>query len=295
VSSSDLKPRTVGEILDASFSVYRRQFTRLALVAIVVSAPAIVIAAVYSGGAAAAVREFSETIVGASKAPGNDPWKLLEKMVSAYGKLVPAAVLATFLQALSRAGVAAAMAPVALAAVRRAPPPTITEIARAALPRIAPVLLVQLVFDVCWSSFACCCPPIMLFVGVALAPVSAILVLERGAVESGLRAKAPAVVASCLAPFAACLDATARAARLSWSAMTFVRAVACFLVLLSFVWIAAAAATTPLSIFAPESGSWYWVQHLAEVLILPVLGLGRALWYFDLVARREGADLEPAT
>jgi hypothetical protein len=30
------------------------------------------------------------------------------------------------------------------------------------------------------------------------------------------------------------------------------------------------------------------------MLFLPVVGLGRALWHFDLLARREGLDLEPS-
>lgn len=265
------------------------------MVAVVASVPAIVIAVLYSDAAAAAVRDATKTIAGAAQAHANDPWKLIEVTFDAYGKLLTPAALGELLQALSRAVVAAAMAPVALAAIRREPSPGLADIARAALPRVLPGVLLQIAFDVCWSTLSCCCPPIGLFVGVALAPASAVLVLERGPLETSLRANTPSVVAAALAPFAACIDAVARGVKLSWNAAVFGRATACFSVLLTMVWIFVAASTAPITYFAPESADWFWVQHLAEMLFLPALGLGRALWYFDLVARREGADLEPAT
>ena len=40
--------------------------------------------------------------------------------------------------------------------------------------------------------------------------------------------------------------------------------------------------------------SWaavFWLQHYAEVIFHPVLGLGYVFWYFDLRTRREGLDL----
>jgi len=294
VTARDLAPRTVGELLDASFFVYRRHFATLALVAVVVSVPTVVIAVLYSAAAAAAVRDSTQSILDATRAHPNDPWKLLSQVVDAYGMLLTPALVATLLQALSRAGVAAAMVPVASAAVRREPFPGFAEIARAAGPRVLPAFVLQIGFDVCWSTLSCCCPPIGLFVAVALTPAAAIVVLERGPMETSLRANTPAVVAAVIAPFAACIDASVRGVALSWNASVFGRAVACFGVLLSLVWIFGAAVTTPITVLAPESGDWFWAQHCAETLFLPALGLCRALWYFDLRARREGADLELA-
>lgn len=295
MNARDLAPRTVGELLDASFFVYRRYFGRLALVAAVASAPTIVIAVLYSEAAANAVRDSTRAMLEATQPHGSDPTEMLRRMLSAYGTLLTPAMVGGLLQALSRAAVAAAMAPVALAAIRREPTPGLGQIARAALPRVLPGAVLQFVFDICWSSLTCCCPPIGAFLGVALAPASAILVLERGPAETWLRARARRFEAILLVPFAACFDAVVRGSALSWHAATFGRAAACLFVLLTIVWIFVAASTTPISVFAPESGHWFWVQHVAELLFLPALGLGRAFWYFDLLARREGADLEPTT
>ena len=289
----DLRPRTVGELLDAAFFVYRRHFARLALVGILVSVPAVVLAACYSREAAAAVRDFTEKMTEAGK-PGRDPFDALERMKNAYGSIVPTSLLALALQAASRAAAALAMTPVALAALRRETPPAVREIARGTWTRLPAAFVLQLAFDLVWTAFSCCCPPIGLVLGVALAPTAAILALERGPMETSLRASVPALVAAPIAQFAACLDALARGMRLSFRAAVFGRGVVFFGVLLSFVWIFAAAVTTPVTVLARESGHWFWVQHCAEMLFLPVLGLARAFWYFDLLARREGADLEAA-
>ena len=45
-SGPDLRPRTVGELLDGSFFLYRRYFGRFLLVATVVSLPALILAQV---------------------------------------------------------------------------------------------------------------------------------------------------------------------------------------------------------------------------------------------------------
>ena len=136
--------------------------------------------------------------------------------------------------------------------------------------------------------------PLFLFVAVLLAPTAAILAAECGPAETRLRAAMPGVAAAPFVPFAACWDALVRGARLSWNGPIFGRAVAFCTVLLLFVWTFDTAVTMPVASATKDSGHWFWVQHCAEMMFLPVVGLGRALWYFDVVARREGADLEPA-
>jgi hypothetical protein len=289
-----MKPRTVGELLDAAFTVYRRQFARLALVAIVISAPTVVVAAIYSSDAAAALREFTATVQDNANSNAQDPWQTLTRMLGAWGRLIPTSLLGFGLTALARAATALAMTPVVVAALRRAPAPGLGEIARTTAARIVPAFVLQLAFDLSWSTLSCCCPPVGLFVAALLGPACAILVTERGPAETRLRAAVPAFIAWPLVPFAACGHALVRGAQLSWDIRVFLRGVAFFTVLLLFIGTFTSAVTVPVAESTKESGHWFWVQHCAEMLFLPVVGLGRALWHFDLLARREGLDLEPS-
>jgi hypothetical protein len=291
VAHADLKPRTVGEILDGAFNVYRAQFARLALVGILVSVPAVVVAAIFADDAAAAMRAYTSIVEDSAARPSSDPMAPMRMMLGAMEKIIPLSVLAFALQALSRAAAAVAMALVADAAIRRERSAPATSLLRASLPFLVPALVIEVVFDMSVSQLSCCCPPIGLWFAAVLAPAQAILVLERGHVAERLAASAPAFVRVALWPFAACADALARAAVLSWHAATLGRAIAFLTFLLSFVVIFESAATVPFSLHAAESGEWYWVQHCAEALLLPLMGLARALWYFELRARREGADL----
>jgi len=207
---------------------------------------------------------------------------------------VPISILAFALQALSRATAAVAMVLVAAAAMRRERSAPATSLLRAALPFLVPAFMIEIAFNMSVSQLTCCCPPVGLWFAAVLAPAQAILVLERGPVAERLAASAPAFIRVVLWPFSACADALARAATLSWHAATLGRAIAFLAILLGFVMIFESAVTTPFSLHAAESGHWYWVQHCAEALLLPLMGLARALWYFELRTRREGADLAAA-
>jgi len=284
----------VGELLDAAFCVYRRQFARLALVAILISVPTVVVAAIYSHDAADALRDFTASMEGAARADPNDPWKAFSRMWDGYGRIIPTSLIAAGLQAFARAAAALAMTPVALAALRREAPPSLGAIAALTARRIVPAFVLQVAFDLSWSALVCCCPPLFLYSAVVLAPGAAILAAECGAMETWLRAQGPPLAVAPFVPFAACCDVLVRGARLSWNGAIFARAIGFFTVLLLFVVIFTSAVTMPVANATKDSGHWFWVQHCAEMMLLPVVGLGRALWYFDLVARREGADLEPA-
>jgi hypothetical protein len=294
VARPDLKPRTVGEILDASFNVYRVQFARLALVGILVSVPAVVIAAIFSSDAAAALRAYTNLLQESATRPSSDPTQQLRLMMEAMGKLVPISLLAFGLQALSRAAAAVAMALVANAAMRRELSIPAAGLVRASLRFLAPAFLIELAFDMSVSQLSICCPPVGLWLALVLMPAPAILALERGPIAARLAASVPAFIRVPLWPFAACADALARSAALSWQGAILGRGLAFLTFLLGFVMIFESAVTAPFSLLAPDSGHWYWVQHCAEALLLPLLGLGRALWYFELITRREGADLAAA-
>jgi hypothetical protein len=293
VAEPDLKPRTIGELLDAAFTVYRHDFVRLLLAAVIVSIPAVLLAALTAREVAEAMRDAERMMQKALVPNTADPLKPLQTVFSAYGKLAWPSLLAIVLQAISRAGAALMMAPVAAAAIRREACPSLGTTLRATLPRLAPAILLELVFDFSFSTSIFCCPPLG-FVGIVLAAAPALLVLEKGRLETRARAAMPGFLAALVAPFAACIDVFARGARLSWSASAIGRSLGYVGALIAFVWVFTAAVTLPLSLTTKDSGHWFWVQHCAEIPLLPVLGIGRALWYFDLRARREGADLEPA-
>lgn len=293
MTRTDLKPRTIGEILDAAFNVYRGQFARLALAGILVSIPAVVIAAIFSKDAAAALRSYTTMMEDYATHPQSDPFAQMKLVFDAMGQLVPISVLAFALLALSRATVAVAMARVADAALSRELAAPVGGLLRGSLRFVVPAFVIELLFDMSVSQLTCCCPPLGLWLAVVLLPAPAILVLERGPLAQRL-ASAPAVVRVPLWPFAACIDTVSRAVTLSWQAAIVGRAIAFLTFLIGFLMIFESAATTPLSVLAPDSGHWYWVQHCAEAVLLPLVGLGRALWYFELRVRREGADLAVA-
>jgi len=295
VTKSDLKPRTIGELLDGAFNLYRGQFSRLALVGIVVSVPAVVIAAIFASDAAAALRAYTRMLEDGAAHPSSDPMQQFRLMFDAMGKLMPISVLAFGLQALTRAATAVAMALVVGSAMRRERAAPAGALLRASLRFLAPAFVLQVVYDMSVSQLSFCCPPIGLWLAVVLTPAPAILVLERGPIASRLAASVPPFLRVLLWPFAACADALGRSAALSWQGTILGRGIAFLTFLLGFLLIFESVATVPFSVFAPDSGHWYWVQHCAEAVLLPLVGLGRALWYFELITRREGADLAAAS
>lgn len=290
-----IAPRTLGEILDASFQVYRKGFVRLLVASLTVNLPVIVVAALFAGDAANAMTGYMTALETGMRPNPQEPFRPLMDLMHAMSGLTPLILLTTVLNAVSRAGVACAMVPAALAAVRREPIPSLSAIFKMAAPRFPAVLVTQFIFDASWGFLACCCLPLGLWVSVVFAPAAAIVVLERGPLEASMRRALPRGLARLLAPFAAATDAIVRGLRLSWSFSVSARGSVVVFFLLTFVAVFDGAITTPLSLLDKHSGSWFWAQQAAEALFLPVFGLGRVMWYFDLLARREGADLEPAT
>ena len=115
----DLKPRTVGEILDAAFTVYRGQFARLALVALIAALPALVVATVFAGDAAAAARSWYGMISDSARTNRGDFERAMQDSFEAAFKLQPFVILSSVLQSVERATCVVTMSFVATAAIRR--------------------------------------------------------------------------------------------------------------------------------------------------------------------------------
>jgi hypothetical protein len=295
VTERDLAPRTVGELLDASFFVYRRQFARLVLVAMIVSLPALLVAVMYADGAAAALRSFWDDLMSSvDHNRGGDFLKALEDSNRATAKIQGFALLMGVLQSIERAGGAVTMAVVAAAALRREALPSIATIFREALPRLPAAVLVQVVLDYLLGMCMGCCFPIGIVLTVMLSVTAVAIALERGPMETSVRAGVPAALSWAVVPFAAAVDGVVRSMRLTANAQAIARGTAFIFFLLTFVGIADGVAMGLGAWFAGGSGGWFWAQHCSEALVLPAWGLGAAFWHADLRARREGADLEPA-
>ena len=291
----DLKPRTVGELLDAAFFVYRRQFARLLLVAVIVSLPALAVAAVYSGDAAAAVRDWWAMLMDSSRRNhGGDFTTAISDSMKAVEKIQPFLMLSAFLQSTERAAGVVTMSFVAAAAVRRESCPPIGTLFRQAAPRLAAAILVQVVLDTVLGYCITCCLPIGFMLAVLFACTTVSIATDRGPLETSLRASVPAPVRWPLLPFAQAIDGIVRSARLSANGPALARGTLFLFFLMTFVGIAGAAAMAIGGIFAGTSGAWFWAQHCAEAICLPVWGLGIGLWYTDLRVRREGLDLAVA-
>jgi hypothetical protein len=298
VDATDLRPRTIGELLDASFTVYRRAFVRLVLVATVVSVPSMLVATIWAGAAADAMRSYVAILEDMVRHPSQDATKAVEAMFSAVGKILPISLLGNLLQAVSRGASAVAMALAASAAIRREPMPSARDMLRTALPRMPAAVLAQLFLDFAWSSLMCCClvPGIVAFVLLVAAPAA--IALEVGPSERALEAAAARggalrTFAWLLRPVVAAVDGLIRSATLCFTGAAIARGTVFTFFLFLFVSVFLGVVVFATSAATGSDASWFWAQHYAEVLFLPVLGLGRALWYFDLVARREGADLAP--
>ena len=294
VTDWDLKPRTVGELLDAAFYVYRRQFPRLVLVAVIVSFPALVITAIYAHDAAAAASDYWTRIMDNARQNTGDVEKAFTNSFNAISKLQPFLLLSQFLQSLERAGGVVAMSIVGAAALRRERAPSVAKILKQAAPRLPAAVLVQMVIDYFLSICMTCCFPVGIVVGVLFACTGAAIALERGPMETSLRASAPAAIRWAALPFVTAIDGIVRSVKLSASGPVLGRGTLYLFFLLTFVGIADLAAMAIGGILGGNSGAWFWAQHCAEALFLPVWGLGITFWYADLRVRREGLDLAVA-
>ena len=294
MSHPDLKPRTVGEILDAAFNVYRGQFARLALVALVAALPALVVATLFAGDAAAAARSWYGMITESARTNRGDFNRSLQDSLEAAYKLQPFAILSSVLQSIERATCVTAMSFVAAAAIRRESAGSAGAILRAALPRVFPAICVQIVADYFLGSCLGCCPPVGIAFAVFLCCTACAIALERGPLETAARASMPAPIRWAAVPFAAALDGIVRSVRLHLHAPTLARGSLFLFFLLSFVGIVNLSAIALATIFVSTAGGWFWAQHYSEALVGPVWGLGVACWFHDLRVRREGADLAVA-
>jgi len=294
VPRPDLKPRTVGEILDAAFNVYRGQFARLALVALVAALPALVVATVFAGDAAAAARSWFGMITESGRTNRGDFNRALQDSLDAAYKLQPFAILSGVLQSIERATCVTAMSFVAAAAIRREPAGSAGAILRTALPRVFPAICVQIVVDQVLGSCMGCCPPVGIVLAVMLCCTPSAIALERGPLETAARASVPAPLRWAAAPFAAAIDGVVRSVRLHLHGPTLARGTMFLFFLLSFVGIVNLSAIALATIFVSTAGGWFWAQHYSEALVGPVWGLGVACWFHDLRVRREGVDLAVA-
>jgi len=292
VTERDLAPRTVGELLDAAFFVYRRGFARLLLVTLLVSLPALVVAVLFADDAANALRSWWGVLTeGMHPKPGDDAFSAFRLSMQANAKIQGIAFLMGLLQAFERSAGVVTMSVVAAAALRREAFPSIGRVFRESLPRIPAAVLAQFVLDHIIGCFACCFPVAIVF-QVLTCCTTAAIATERGSTEKSAHG-APAVVRWAVVPFAAAIDGAARSVKLTWNGPTIGRGTALLFILLMFVGIADGVAMGLGALLAGRSGGWFWAQHCAEALVLPAWGLGVCFWFADLRARREGADLEP--
>jgi hypothetical protein len=292
VTGWDLRPRTVGELLDAAFFVYRRQFARLVLVAFVVSVPALVLATLYAGEAAVATRELWHRITETASRP--DGMFGDERLMRAMDSFQPFALLSGVLQSGSRAAGVATIALAGAAALRRSAPPSALELFREALPRLPAAVLAQIVLD---QLFGCLvlCPPIGIVFATLLCTTPVVIVLERGPLERAVRAGVPAAARWALLPFVTAMDGAVRSAQLAANGRTIARGTIFVFFLFTFVGVGDLAAAAAGMLLGRTEGAWFWANHYAETLLLPVIGLGLSFWYADLRVRREGLDFAVAS
>lgn len=286
----DLRPRTVGELLDAAFCVYRRQFARLVLLAVIVSAPALVVSTVFADDAAAAARDWWGMITTSSRTNRGDFGAAFESSMRAAGELQPFMILSGLLQSIERASGVVTMAAVAAAALRREPAASIGTILRGAAPRLPAAILAQVLLDYVLG-MCMVCLPVGFVLTILFSCTTVAIALEKGPMETSARGGAPAALRWAVLPFAAAFDGIARSVRLNANGPSLGRGSFYLFFLLTFVGIADLSAMSIATIFVSRSGGWFWAQHYSEALFLPAWGLGVAFWYTDLRVRREGLDL----
>ena len=304
-SGLDLRPRTVGELLDSSFTVYRRRFWTLLTAVTLVSLPTLIGAALYAEPAAQAITGYFEWAYSwQQKGSDFDTEQYFAEWMDQYSRLTPMILLTTLFQALSRGGALAIGAMAAWYAVRRLGIPPAWPLVREALPRIPAVILCQFLITQVFGMTVCCLP-LYVIVMAMMAPAPAVMMIERGQLETALRGfisrQGPVIgwaTRLTLLPLALSFDGIVRSFALSFHAPTVGRGTLFVFFLFMFVTlfvtgVTAAAQGISSLLGATDFATLFWAQHYAEVLVLPVTGIGTALWYLDLRSRREGLDLIP--
>ena len=292
-----LRPRTVGEILDASFTLYRRRFWPLLLVATVFSVPTLVVAVAVSSsisnGAADTMEGFGAYYRALERTQGRWDKNVLDAYLETLNRAMKMNLvlyLTQIAQSFSRGATCVAAATVAWAAVRGAETPRAWDLVRTTLPRALPATFIW-VLTVAISAACGICLPIPILGYAVLGPACAVLALERGNLETSVSKWSSAPARFVVAPFAATIDACGRCFRLTLHGMTLVRGSTLIFFILAFVTIVVLVASLAAGIIWKSFAVGFVVNHYAEVLFLPVIGTACALWYLDVRVRREGIDL----
>lgn len=302
----DLGPRTFGELLDGAFVVYRRHFGYLLLLALLVSAPALIGSALFADVAAEATANYVR--IAMNQPVGASP----DELSAHFGRLIEALlelqlpVLAgALLQALSRGGTMALAAILVHAILAGNERPAATVALRRMLPRLPAIVLGPFVLQLGVSFLICCCLPAYVVVVVLLLAQPVIAMLEVGRLETRVRegmadgGALGSVVLLPLAylvviPAATIIDSTVRSIGLTWGARSVARGTAFTFALYMFGALLTGAVMGVGQYFDQSGAVGFWAQHYGELLVLPAYGVGTTLWYFDLRVRREGLDLEAA-
>lgn len=294
---TDLRPRTVGEILDASFVLYRKRFGALLLASTVLSIPTLVAAVLLSEGAGEALGGYLSAGVRYVEASGSSGGRVSPAVTKALSTMMDQArdvqvytLISAGFQALSRAGACLAGALIAFAAVQRRPTPTGWAMVRGSLPKLVAATGIQVAAALVGAMCAICFP-IPIFVGTLVAPVCALMIAETGPQQAAVARWGFAPLRWAVLPFACAIDAIGRTFTLSMHGMTLLRGTFLMSVVLFFVSAIVSVLSLAAGFVASSMGVWYVANHYAEVLFLPVIGIAFALWYVDLRVRREGLDL----
>ncbi len=291
----DLRPRTVGELLDGSFFFYRRYFGRFLLLATIVSLPTLVLAGVTAENAADVLRDALQSSLDSIRHPKADPLEVLGEQLALNLRAQTYGLIGTLLQAVSRGGAIAVMAVVTCAAVQRRPIPGVRDALRRAAPRI-PAAILAYASQATLGILLACCMPLGIVALVLVTPVPAIIMFEVGGTERAIRRMLPQgplglLLKALLLPPAQVVDGTLRSILLSWHAATIARGTAYVFFVGLFVMFFVGAVTSAVAAALDSSAAWFWLNHYCEVLLLPIVGISVTLWYIDLRVRREAADL----
>lgn len=294
MAAIDLTPRTVGEILDGAFAVYRRRFLRLLALTFVVSLPALVFAAFFAGDAGAAAVAWWDVLAKTARTNPGDLQAAMQASNAGISKLQPYLLAQAAFQAFERAAGVVCMAITLRSVLAREELPAAFAVLKEAAPRLAGAVFVQLVLDLTLPYCILCCLPVGITLLVLFAATGAAIALERGPMERSLRENLPRALVVPLLPVVTAIDGVMRSVTLAADLRAIGRGTSLLFFLSALVGLANMTAIGLGVAIGGASGAWFWLNHCAEALALPVWGLAIALWHSDLRSRREGVDLEAA-
>lgn len=302
--TSDLRPRTILEILDAAFALYRSRFPTLFLTCLVFAIPVIATTLAIAGEQGKAQAGAMDLMWATLERSGSrDPEAQRQAMENAQkmqdiatGEMLVFAAVESAMQAISRAGALVAMAFAVWRAATGRPPAGAGTLVREAAGRLLPVAMISVFVAVgtalssALGALACIWLLLLLVFGALLAPCGAIAALERGPGETALRERGG--LAKLLLPFAILGHIRRRIFQLGMGGQTFARGAILVFLASSILSLVDGVAG---GVAGLVSGSWAALlvaQQLADVFVIPFLGSACAIWYLDLRVRREGLDLQ---